>query len=398
MQDEHDSWYCKEDGGPVSGPLDARALLARVEAGSVQAETEVSRDGKTWRPAVAWPELGFDCFLLQTAGGLNVVGPFPRSHLDRPEVRADAGEGAALFVRTSPEAASGAAALGRTGAELVRRAAAAEAALRASETARREAEAALKAKDLEFEAERQRLAAEASALKAAEMKLRAELEGARAESERREAFEKRGLDAEARLVDAEARLAEAEKKAAVQESALRAAQGLAESSGRDVAALREKLAASESALADARAKVSEATGRTNRAEADARAARETVDWIRARFSDLAAEAARRMDARPKTEPVGAGPEPVSAEPVEAEVVDADPVEETPPPRRSRGGKAVAARDAGETPSEKPLSGMAALENQLKRELRMMAGGGESGAPRSGRGSRGGFIRLFQKRD
>ena len=375
MQDEQQNWYCKEDGGAVAGPLDSRALLARVESGAVEAQTEVSRDGKTWRPAVAWPELGFDCFLLQTAGGLNVVGPFPRSHLDRPEVRSGAGEGAALFMRTSLEAASGGAALGRTGAELVRRAAAAEAALRAGEAARREAEAALKAKDLEFEAERQRLAAEASARKAAEMKLRAELEGARAEAGRLAAFEKRGLDAEARLVDAEARLAEAEARLADAEA---------------------RAAASESALAEARVKRSEASDRADRAEADARAALETADWLRARVSDLAAEAARRMDARPKAAPAGGEPEPV-----EAEVVEAEPVEEpasSPSPRRPRGARSAASRASEEPPAEKPLSGMAALENQLKRELRMMAGGQEPGAPRSARNSRGGFIRMFQKRE
>ncbi len=150
MQEEHQNWYCKEEGGSVAGPFDTRALLARVEDGLVQAETPVSADGrKSWRPAVAWPELGFDCFLLQTAGGLNVLGPFPRSQLGRPDVVADAGEGAVLFIRSSdgPRVAE-ASALGLTGAELVGRVTAAEATLRASETARREAESALEARDL----------------------------------------------------------------------------------------------------------------------------------------------------------------------------------------------------------------------------------------------------------
>ena len=94
--------------------------------------------------------------------------------------------------------------------------------------------------------------------------------------------------------------------------------------------------------------------------------------------------------------------------MEAEVV-AEPVEEPAgradaDSRRGRGSRSGARpAEAGGSPAGReggPLSGMAALEDQLKRELRMMAGGsGGGGAPaRSGRASRGGFIHLFDKRD
>ena len=227
------TWYSKSSDGKVSGPFGTDEMHRRVVDGKVQAETAVSTDKGSWRPAAAETDLGFDCLVMRTDGSIEILGPFAREYLDRPAVMAGVPKEAVFFVRsgTVGEAAGQPGSIGKTGAALVERVVEARKALRDSEAARSKAEAALKAKDLEFDAERQRLAAEISGFKAAELKLRGEIDSLRAEAEKAASGERRGLEAEAKLVDAE-------KNAAASESALRAAQGRAAAAEKDLAETR----------------------------------------------------------------------------------------------------------------------------------------------------------------
>jgi hypothetical protein len=391
-------WYCRAGDGRVSGPFDTETVRKRVVDGQVLAETAVSDDQTAWRPAAAVAEFGFDCLVLRTDGSIEVLGPFAREYLDRPDVMAGIPGESVFFLRsgTVGEAAADPGAIGKTGAALVERVAEARKALRASENARAKAEAALKAKDLEFDAERQRLAAEISSLKADALKLQGELETMRAESDSHAEGERRGLEAEARLVDAEKELASAR---AAHERELAAVRAGAEKSAKDSDDEHARV------VAELRAAAAEAASRAEgehaarlaalREEADA--VRADADWLRGRLDEIAAEAAKRF-ARPEPEPE---PEPARAEadaepaqqPEESRpepepepapvVVEAEPIDE-PPPRFRRGRpRAAAPREA---PSEKtapaadkPLSGMAALEDQLQRELRAAAGAAQGAA-------------------
>ena len=421
--EEPGEWYYTDARGARKGPIALSALQELVVEGEVRADTPVSKDGKAWRAAAGWRDLGFDCLVLQAEGELNVLGPFAREYLDRPDAMEGVAPDSAIYVRsgTVGEAAAGETPFGRTGAALVERILAAGAALRKSEKARREAEASLRAKDLEFEAERQRLSAEISSLKAAGLRMASETEALRAEAEARTAAERRGLDAEARLVDAEkavasrdAALRKAQERAQAAEGELSAARREA-ADGRDAAAkaaaaadeAREARRAAESerdaarseaaALAkDLEAARAEAAGlarELDAARAFAKAAGEGFERLRGRLSDALAEAAASVPAEPVPDPVP--PRPAAAGPIpEAEFVAAEPAAEPPagPAPAAEGGEPGAKVDVVPARPAERRSRMAALEDQLKRELSMVAG-----TPRAAKAkSRSGFINVFKK--
>ena len=141
------TWFSKSSDGKVSGPFGTDEMRRRVVDGKVQAETAVSTDKSTWRPAAAETDLGFDCLVMRTDGSIEILGPFAREYLDRPAVMAGVPKESVFFVRsgTVGEAAGQPGSIGKTGAALVERVVEARKALRDSEAARSKAEAALKA-------------------------------------------------------------------------------------------------------------------------------------------------------------------------------------------------------------------------------------------------------------
>ena len=116
-------WYCRAGDGRVSGPFDTDTVRKRVVDGQVLAETSVSDDQTSWRPAAAVSEFGFDCLVLRIDGSIEVLGPFAREYLDRPDVMAGIPGESVFFLRsgTVGEAAADPAAIGKTGAALVER-------------------------------------------------------------------------------------------------------------------------------------------------------------------------------------------------------------------------------------------------------------------------------------
>lgn len=444
--DSSGRWFWREAAGGQAGPVDLKTIRAKVVSGDVSAQTLVSRDGSTWSLALSYPELGFDCMVLELGDSLNVLGPFARDYVDRADVMSGVPKDGILFVRggTVGEALP-AAATGATGAALVERVIEAEKALRAADKARRTAEAALAAKDLEFDAERQQLRGELSGLKAAELKLKAELEALRGELENKEAGERDRHDLEARLVDAETLLAAAKsaaqqaeeqtrKTAAQVEDFMRKIAGLEttiaeaeknlEARNARIAELEKRLAETdarlderESRCLDLERRLSEAqdslasaekahaateahAGEQERKLAEARetlaAFRESAKWLRGRLSDLAGEVGEKFYSSDEStvgevndEPTQAGPEsaptPAPGPAAYAEVVV---VEEKPvPPSHIR----LRSAKSAPIPSSADIAKLSAIENQLKREISTL--GVASSAP----GGRDGLMGVFKRR-
>ncbi len=348
MADNDSKWFYKGPDGAKAGPASLSALRAMAVDGSVSAETPVSRDGKRWQPAVSIQEIGFDCLVLQTKDGLGVLGPFAREYLDREDALRQIPADGLFFVRSGTVADAAAlpsAPAGETGAALVGRVLRAEKALRAAERARAAAEAGLRAKDLEFDAERQRLNAEISSLKAEAVKASAEVESLRAEASSRADAERTALDAAARAVDFE-------KKTAALSKALSAAETRADAA--------ENRAKSESERADAAEK---------RAKSESERAEQSVAALSRLRSALAALVAETPD------PQNSG---VSTETEEPVVV-------VEPARAAHSTSASSSDSLHGRPSQ-----MAALENQLRRELSQMASSPSTAA-------REGLTRLFRKK-
>ncbi len=348
MADNDSKWFYKGPDGAKAGPASLSALRAMAVDGSVSAETPVSRDGKRWQPAVSIQEIGFDCLVLQTKDGLGVLGPFAREYLDREDALRQIPADGLFFVRSGTVADAAAlpsAPAGETGAALVGRVLRAEKALRAAERARAAAEAGLRAKDLEFDAERQRLNAEISSLKAEAVKASAEVESLRAEASSRADAERTALDAAARAVDFE-------KKTAALSKALSAAETRADAA--------ENRAKSESERADAA---------ENRAKSESERAEQSVAALSRLRSALAALVAETPD------PQNSG---VSTETEEPVVV-------VEPARAAHSTSASSSDSLHGRPSQ-----MAALENQLRRELSQMASS-------PGTAAREGLTRLFRKK-
>ena len=362
MADNDSKWFYKGPDGAKAGPASLSALRAMAVDGSVSAETPVSRDGKRWQPAVSIQEIGFDCLVLQTKDGLGVLGPFAREYLDREDALRQIPADGLFFVRSGTVADAAAlpsAPAGETGAALVGRVLRAEKALRAAERARAAAEAGLRAKDLEFDAERQRLNAEISSLKAEAVKASAEVESLRAEASSRADAERTALDAAARAVDFE-------KKTAALSKALSAAETRADAA--------EKRAKSESERADAaenraKSESERADAAENRAKSESERAEQSVAALSRLRSALAALVAETPD------PQNSG---VSTETEEPVVV-------VEPARAAHSTSASSSDSLHGRPSQ-----MAALENQLRRELSQMASS-------PGTAAREGLTRLFRKK-
>ncbi len=404
MADNDSKWFYKGPDGAKAGPASLSALRAMAVDGSVSAETPVSRDGKRWQPAVSIQEIGFDCLVLQTKDGLGVLGPFAREYLDREDALRQIPADGLFFVRSGTVADAAAlpsAPAGETGAALVGRVLRAEKALRAAERARAAAEAGLRAKDLEFDAERQRLNAEISSLKAEAVKASAEVESLRAEASSRADAERTALDAAARAVDFEKKTAALSKALSAAETRADAAENRAksESERADAAENRvkseseradaaEKRAKSESERADAaenrvkseaeRADAAEKRAKSeseradaaeNRAKSESERAEQSVAALSRLRSALAALVAETPD------PQNSG---VSTETEEPVVV-------VEPARAAHSTSASSSDSLHGRPSQ-----MAALENQLRRELSQMASS-------PGTAAREGLTRLFRKK-
>ena len=441
-------WFWRVASGNTSEPVDLTTIRAKVMSGEVSAQTQVSRDGATWSLAMSHPELGFDCIVLELGESLNVLGPFVREYVDRPDVMAGVPKDGILFVRggTVGEALPGPTA-GATGAALVERAIAAEKALREGDKARRAAQASLAAKDLEFDAERQKLRGELSGMKAGEMKLKAELEALRGELEKESAGEGVRHQLEARLVDAESLLAAAKGAAHQAEEKAKASVALADDLKRKAAELERALAEAEKRLggqdartndlekrlaaADARlderearcldlegslseAQSSLAAEQKSRAAAEARAAeadrrfaeaRETLDafresagWLRRRLADLAGEVGEKfyVPADAEGDLPGSAPVPdpeveLAAEPEapRPQFVEAEIVEEKP---ASPGVPRIRPVKPGVPGSGGNLAKLSAIENQLKREISSL-----SAASPASPGGRDGLMGVFKRR-
>ena len=376
MADNDSKWFYKGPDGAKAGPASLSALRAMAVDGSVSAETPVSRDGKRWQPAVSIQEIGFDCLVLQTKDGLGVLGPFAREYLDREDALRQIPPDGLFFVRSGTVADAAAlpsAPAGETGAALVGRVLRAEKALRAAERARAAAEAGLRAKDLEFDAERQRLNAEISSLKAEAVKASAEVESLRAEASSRADAERTALDAAARAVDFEKKTAALSKALSAAETRADAAEKRAksESERADAAEKRVKSEAERSDAAENRAKseAERADAAENRAKSEAERAEQSVAALSRLRSALAALVAETPD------PQNSG---VSTETEEPVVV-------VEPARAAHSTSTSSSDSLHGRPSQ-----MAALENQLRRELSQMASS-------PGTAAREGLTRLFRKK-
>ncbi|MGI5868525.1 MAG: hypothetical protein ACOX9C_03645 [Kiritimatiellia bacterium] len=430
-------WFWRKASGKASEPVDLKAIRAKVATGDVTAQTQVSRDGSTWSLAMAQPELGFDCIVLEIGEHLNVLGPFARDYVDRADVMSDIPRDGILFIRSGTIGeALPALAVGTTGAALVERVVEAEKAYRESDKARRAAEAALAAKDLEFDAERQKLKGELSGMKAAELKLKAEIDSLRGEIENKTGAERARHDLEARLVDSEALVAaaktsaqQAEKKAktsaalvddlknkaadleaAMAESKKRVesqetrindlTQRLSEANDRidtrearcldlegRLSEAQETLAAAEKAHAAAETRSGEQEQKLAKASKALAASRDATNWFRSRLADLISEVDEKFNSN--DDPAADNDSDASSDGAAPVYVDAEFVEEDSPPNRSV--KLRPAKAEGRAASENMVK-LSAIENQLKREISTL-----SASTPAASGGREGIMGVFKRR-
>ena len=238
MPNEKKSWFFRAADGGETGPLSETDLRAFVVSGEVSSETPVSRGDGIWKPAVAFDECGFDCLVLRTEPSLDVLGPFSREYLDRPDVMGTLPGDGRFFVRsgTVADAAAVPGAPGSSGASLVERVLSAERALR--DTVGKLGELG---------------------------KLLSELDEAR-----------RALaDAKKALGEKDAALADAKKSLGEKDAAL--------------ADAKKSLGEKDAALADAKKSLSDR-------EAALSALRGDAEWLRGAVSGLLSEAGRRFGA------------------------------------------------------------------------------------------------------
>ena len=435
------NWFWKKASGAKEGPVDVDVMRSKVVAGEIDAQTQVSKDGKSWELAVSHQELGFDCLVLEAGDGLNVLGPFANMSMARKEVAASMPRDGIVFVRGGlvGDVMHGTfAAPAKTGAAMAERVMAAEKQLRESEKARRAAEASLAAKDLEFDAERQNLNGVVSGLKAAELKLKAELNELRSDLEADKEEKSRRLDLEAKLMDAEIMaisVREASDKTVAELAAktreLDEARGRAEAVKIELEALRakqnegdSKVVELEKKLAETGARLAEREGRCVELEGSLAAAKseardlegklrerdrhveklsraskaanenirelnESATWLRTKLADLAGEVAEKFYV-PELQPAAEYAETLenAAEVVEPEILPANsPGVDDAVARRMTADNAAPGRS---------IEKISAIENQLKRELSNLGATKPHGAgpvPGSGKNQmgRGGLL-------
>lgn len=407
------NWFWKKPSGAKEGPVDVGLMRKKVVSGEIDAQTQVSRDGKSWTLAVSHQELGFDCLVLEAGEDLNVLGPFANESMGRKDVASSMPRDGIVFVREGVvgECTHGAfSASGKTGAAMAERVMAAERQLRESEKARRAAETSLAAKDLEFDAERQNLNGVVSGLKAAELKLKAEINDLRSDLEADKEEKSGRLDLEAKLMDAEIMASSAREAAektaadlAAKTTELNEARARVETIKAELETLSSKqqegvsrVVELEKKLADTGARLIEREGRCVELEGSLAAAKsqaqelegklrerenqieklsrisknanenirelnESASWLRTKLSDLAGEVAEKFYV-PELHPV--------ADYVETEEYVAEVVEPEVMPVKKAGASDVAGRrmNAGNAAPGRGVEKISAIENQLKREL------------------------------
>lgn len=316
MPNEKKIWFFRAADGTETGPLAESGLHERVVSGEIASETPVSRGDGVWKPALAFDECGFDCLVLRTEPSLDVLGPFSREYLDRPDILETLpGEGR-FFVRSGTVADAAASGTpGSSGSALVERVLSAERALRDTVGKLGELGKLLS----ELDAAKKALAAKSSALDTANKTLAATM----AESGK---SAKDLADAKKSLVGKESELKAAKKSLAAKDAELDAAKKALASKDAELNAAKKSLAEKESALA---------------------ALRRDAEWMRGAVSGLLAEAGRRFGAKGASDAVPA------PEVVEPEIVE-DPPKPGPAP----------------DPERERTAKMAALESQLQKELRM----------------------------
>ena len=99
MQTQDEQWYFIGADDKQAGPVTLSSLRELVDSGDVQAQTQVSKGPDSWAPAATFAELGFDCLVLDTKDSFNVIGPFTRSYLARPDVMSEVAADGSLYVR-----------------------------------------------------------------------------------------------------------------------------------------------------------------------------------------------------------------------------------------------------------------------------------------------------------
>ena len=430
-------WFWQNASGAKSGPVDLKAMREKVLSGEVTAQTLVSADGQSWKAAVACPELGFDCIVLEVGESLNVLGPFAKEHLDRLDGMSEVPADGILFVRggTVKESVPGKVS-GTTGAALVERVLAAEKSFKESEKARREAESSLAAKDLEFDAERQKLNGLVSGFKAAELKMKSEIDALRSDIASRGSDDSRRNELEARLVDAENLLSTAQAATAKANGETETVKKSVQAILKEKAELETKLANSakqidwrdskyaelEKRLAETGRQITEREGRCVELEGGLADARDTVSTLKKQVSDSEAQlaelvarlqasekAAKSFDdagswfhakltelARDVAEKFGdesaeATDGPRSSEAAEDFVVEAvDP--EVVEKRDDHSDGVVRLRKVSVSDGAPNIEKLSALENQLKREISSLGA-----AKGSGNTGHDGLIGVFKRR-
>ena len=314
MPNEKKIWFFRAADGTETGPLAESGLHERVVSGEIASETPVSRGDGVWKPALAFDECGFDCLVLRTEPSLDVLGPFSREYLDRPDILETLpGEGR-FFVRSGTVADAAASGTpGSSGSALVERVLSAERALRDTVGKLGELGKLLS----ELDAAKKALAAKSSALDVANKTLAATM----AES---------GKSAKD--------LADAKKSLVGKESELKAAKKSLAEKDAELDAAKKSLAEKESALA---------------------ALRRDAEWMRGAVSGLLAEAGRRFGAKGASDAVPA------PEVVEPEIVEYPPKPgPAPDPERERTAKMAALES--QLQKELRMAGSAPLRNLFKK--------------------------------
>ena len=427
------TWYTKTADGTANGPLSEEALHRMATNGELAGDTLVSKDGKNWLPAIQATEVGLDCLVLSAEGGLNVFGPFAHENLLSPGGIANIPQKGILFLRAS-SVESLPAVSGETGTSLVARLTQAEAALRQSERRLLQAEAETKAKDLEMESERAALRSEIAALKADVLKKEAALESAKKQAESDKAVLEEKSALEARIVDLEQlsntskrRLhqVESDQKELLQRStdlqrqsekltkdleaarneasearkALEKSQAETSAAQRDLEQTRQACEALKEALDEARAVADAAAGELEESRAESKRTKEAFRKLERDLKGVL----QRSEALFSDEPEDAEPEAIEPEVMEPEAISAsgDTVgasSELVVKPANADAEPQPVRRAGK--DDVHVSRMAALENQLQKELSMAAQLKAEITPKGGRpakqaGGRGGFVHLFK---
>ena len=255
-----EKWQIRAEDGSIFGPATIDVLLSWARDGRLSPTHVISRDGETWTPVTAHPELQMD-WVSEISPG-RFYGPIHRDALEELVCGGTIGGELPRFVRStvpgeSPEELRAENESLRKQIEALRadfteRAAALEESLRLSDALADELRGKLETRDLDFEAERQafranesKLQAEAQALRAAESKWKADCASAGKKVETVESQLQQSLSRERVHAADKARIAELENELSASRTKLEAFQKEAEDSS---ASSRKNLRDAETAL------------------------------------------------------------------------------------------------------------------------------------------------------